>query len=151
MFTSVAKIIDLVRLDATFLQVCKIHCMNTETLLLLTFDTNFNVCYRGDIFTPLNMTWHKMKCDWFLYLSVIWPPGRALANESTQSSQTLSRKALTYYVKLTFFSKIIVNSSKYTSLITISHKSKAKIHFLTRNFNSFCICSITDFCLVLTK
>ncbi len=31
------------------------------------------VCYSGDISTPLNMTWHKTKRDWLLYLSVIWP------------------------------------------------------------------------------
>ncbi len=48
------------------------------------------VCYCGDISTPLNMTQHKTKRDWLLYLSVIWPLGRALTIQSGQSSQTFS-------------------------------------------------------------
>ncbi len=39
------------------------------------------VCYCGYI-----ATWHKTKHDWLLYLSVIWPLGRALAIQSGQSS-----------------------------------------------------------------
>ncbi len=51
------------------------------------------VCYCGDISTPLNMTRHKAKRDWLLYMSVIWPLGRGLAIQSGQSSQTFSRQS----------------------------------------------------------
>ncbi len=50
----------------------------------------------GSISTPLNMTRHKTKCDWLLYLSVIWPLGRALANESYHRFQTFSRQSEVY-------------------------------------------------------
>ncbi len=39
------------------------------------------------------MTWHKTKHDWLLYLSVIWPLGRALASESYHRFQTFSRQS----------------------------------------------------------
>ncbi len=51
------------------------------------------VWYCGDISMPLNMTWHKSKRDWLLYLSVIWPLGWDLAIQSGQSSQTFSRQS----------------------------------------------------------
>ncbi len=51
------------------------------------------VCYCGDISTPLNMTRHKTKRDWLLYMSVIWPLGRGLAIQSGQSSQTFNRQS----------------------------------------------------------
>ncbi len=54
---------------------------------------SFTHCYCGDISTPLNMTRNKTKRDWFLYLSVIWPLGQALAIKSGQSSQTFSRQS----------------------------------------------------------
>ncbi len=44
-------------------------------------------------FHALNMTRHKTKRDWLLYLSVIWPLGRALAIQSGQSFQTFSRQS----------------------------------------------------------
>ncbi len=47
------------------------------------------VCYCGDISTSLNMN-IKNKCDWLLFLSVIWPLGRALTNESYQDSRPLA-------------------------------------------------------------
>ncbi len=47
-------------------------------------------CYCGDISKPLNMMRHKTKHDWLLYLSVIWPLGRALAIQSGQGSQTFA-------------------------------------------------------------
>ncbi len=66
---------------------CKVH--GTESLKYV-WEFYRPVCYCGDISTPLNMTWHKTKRDWLLYLSVI---GRALAIQSVQSSQTFCRQS----------------------------------------------------------
>ncbi len=49
--------------------------------------------YHGDIFTPLSMTRHKTKCDWLLYLSIIWALGRPLAIQSTHGSKTFCRQS----------------------------------------------------------
>ncbi len=51
------------------------------------------VFYCGEISTPLNMTWHKAKRDWLLYLSVIWPLERVLAIQSDQSSQNFCHQS----------------------------------------------------------
>ncbi len=50
------------------------------------------VCYCGDISTPINMTSHKMKRDWLLYLWVIWLLGRPLAIKSGRQSEGLATK-----------------------------------------------------------
>ncbi len=49
--------------------------------------------YHGDIFTPLSMTRHKTKCDWLLYLSIIWALGRPLAIQSTHGSKTFCHQS----------------------------------------------------------
>ncbi len=70
------------------------------------------VCYCGDISMPLNMMRHKTKRDWLLYLSVIWPLGRALA---IQSSQTFSRQ-----------SKVWLRET--TALLTLSHTERVILY-----------------------
>lgn len=51
------------------------------------------VCYCWEISMPLNMTQHKTKLDWLLYLSIKWTLGQSLAIQSDQGSQTFCRQS----------------------------------------------------------
>ncbi len=77
------------QLNTEFSKVCEKFKIRGIESLKYVREFYTPVCYCGDISTHLNMTRHKMKHDWLLYLSVIWPLWRALAIQSGQSSQTL--------------------------------------------------------------
>ncbi len=66
------------------------------------------VCFYGDIFMPLNMTRHKTKYDWLLYLSVIWPLEWALAIQSGQGSKTFCLLTFVFVKNLAFYSHFTV-------------------------------------------
>ncbi len=92
-FTTVTTSAYQDQLNAGVSKVCeKCKVCDIESLKYVR-EFHTPVCYCGDISTPLNMTWHKTKRDWLLYLSVMWPLGRALAIQSGQSSQTCSRQS----------------------------------------------------------
>ncbi len=78
------------QLNAGFSKVCEKFKVHGIESLKYVREFYTPVCYCGGISTPLNMTRHKTKCDWLLYLSVIWPLGQAFAIQSGQSSQTFS-------------------------------------------------------------
>ncbi len=78
------------QLNAEFSKVCENFKVRGIESLKYIREFYTPVCYCGNISTPLNMTRNKTKRDWLLYLSVIWPLGRALA---IQSSQTFSRQS----------------------------------------------------------
>ncbi len=65
------------QLNSRFLKVCEIYVQEFYT----------PVCYCQDIFTPQNMTRHNTKCDWLLYLSVMWPLGICHRNGKNKSSK----------------------------------------------------------------
>ncbi len=61
------------QLNAEFSKVCENFKVRGIESLKYVREFYTPVCYCGDISTPVNMTWNKMKRDWVLYLSVIWP------------------------------------------------------------------------------
>ncbi len=75
-------------INAGFSKVCEIFKVYGIESLKWVQELYSPVCYCGNISKPLNMTRHKTKRDWLLYLSVIWPFGRDLAVQSAQGSQT---------------------------------------------------------------
>ncbi len=72
---------------------CDNDCLSVSITSIWNMFLSLRHSYCGDIFTPLSMTRHKTKRDWLLYLSVIWPLGRALAIQSSQGSQTFCRQS----------------------------------------------------------
>ncbi len=81
-FTTVTTSAYQDQLNTGFSKVCEIFKVLGIESLKYVREFYTPVCYCDDISTPLNMTRHKTKHDWLLYLSVIWLLGRALANES---------------------------------------------------------------------
>ncbi len=69
MFTTVTMSAYQDQLNAGFSKVCEIFKVRAIESNVQEFYTP--VCYCGDISTPRNMTRHKTKCDWLLYLSVV--------------------------------------------------------------------------------
>ncbi len=51
------------------------------------------VCYCGDISTSRNVTLNETNYDWLFDMSVKWPHGRALANESGHIFQSFSHQS----------------------------------------------------------
>ncbi len=92
-FTTVTTSVSQDQLNTEFSKVCENFKARGIECLKYVREFYSPVYYCGDISTPLNMTWHKTKRDWLLYLSVIWPLGRALAIQSGQSFQTFSRQS----------------------------------------------------------
>ncbi len=58
------------QLNAGFSKVCEIFKVRCIECLKYVQEFYNPVCYCGDISTPLNITWHKTKHNWLLYLSV---------------------------------------------------------------------------------
>lgn len=90
--------------------VCKDNCINLWLLLLWPVNKCTPVCYCGNISTPLNMT---LQNDWLLFMSVRWTLGRALAEESDQSSHTCSLATWDYRVHTTTITVMIKQSLLY--------------------------------------
>ncbi len=78
------------QLNTGFLKLCAIFKVCGIESLKYVQEFFTPVCYCEDISTPLNMTRHNTKCDWLLYLSVMWPLGRALVIQSGQGSEDLA-------------------------------------------------------------
>ncbi len=84
------------QINAGFSKVCEIFKVRgIESLKYICCMSEFYtpVCYCGDISAPQNVTLNETNCDWLFDMSVKWPHGRALANESYHTFQTFSRQS----------------------------------------------------------
>ncbi len=89
MFTNVTTNAYQCQLNAGFSKVCKIFKVRGIESLKYIREFHNTVCYCSDISTPQNVTLNETNCDWLFEMSVKWPRGRALANESYKSIQDL--------------------------------------------------------------
>ncbi len=126
-----------------FSKVCEIFKVcGTESLNTSESFTHRSVIVT-DISTPRNVTLNETNCDWLFEMSVKWPHGRALANESCHVFQTFSHQSeglarldyqagrggkstkIFYSSKSTItLLKFYLSTSKSTSLKIYSSKSK---------------------------
>ncbi len=81
------------QLNAAFSKVCEIFKVHGIESLKYVREFYTPVCNCGDISTPRNMTLNETNCDWLCDMSVKWPHGWALANESCHLFQTFSRQS----------------------------------------------------------
>ncbi len=93
MFTNVTTNAYQDQINAGFSKVCEIFKVRGIESLKYVQEFYTPVCYCGDISTPRNVTLIETNCDWLLDMSVKWPHGRALANESYHGFQTFSRQS----------------------------------------------------------
>ncbi len=114
-FTTVTMSAFQDQLNTGFSKVCEIFKVCGIESLKYVREFYTPVCYCGDISTPLNMTRHKTKRDWLLYLSVIWPLGRALANESATIHSRPSAVSLTNSALASFRNVLLTGQSRQCS------------------------------------
>ncbi len=81
------------QLNAGFLKVCEIFKVRGIESLIYVREFHTPVCNCDDISTPRNVTLNETNYDWLFDMSVKWPHGRALANESGHLFQTFSRQS----------------------------------------------------------
>ncbi len=82
MFTTVTSNAYQDQLNAGFSKVCEIFKVGSIESLKYVREFYTPVCYCGDISTAQNVRLNETNCDWLFDMSVKWPHGRALANES---------------------------------------------------------------------
>ncbi len=76
-----------------FSKVCEIFKVRSIESLKYVHEFHTPVCNCGNISTPRNMTLNETNYDWLFDMSVKWPHGQALANESCHLFQTFSRQS----------------------------------------------------------
>ncbi len=110
------------QLNAGFSKVCEIFKVcGIKSLKKNVQEFYTPVCYCRDNFTPLNMTWHKTKRDWLLYLSVIWPLGRAKAAKVPRPSAV----SLKVWLRET----MAINTAKNRATFMVPNPGKTKLKF----------------------
>ncbi len=78
------------QLNTGFSKVCEIFKVCCIESLKYIREFHTLVCYSGDISTPRNVMLNETNYDWLFDMSVKWPHGKALANESGHLFQTFS-------------------------------------------------------------
>ncbi len=113
------------QINAGFSKVCEIFKVRGIESLKYVREFYTPVCYCGDISTPRHVTLNETNCDWLFDMSVKWPHGRALANESYHRFQTFSRhseglatrdyQCTSINEQVTLLNQVILTNQKHTA------------------------------------
>ncbi len=92
-FTTVTTSAYQGQLNAGYSKVCEIFKVRGIESLKFVREFYTPVCYCGNISTHRNVMLNETNCDWLFDMSVKWPHGRALANESYHRFQIFSSQS----------------------------------------------------------
>ncbi len=92
-FEVVARLVKLYRISGRYMSHSLMFCLEIKMPWCQNPSWRRKKTSCGDISTALNMTRHKIKSDWLLYLSVKWLLGRASDIQSGQGCQSFCNQS----------------------------------------------------------